>query len=65
MTHHHRNPWGPKSAYRKRVITVSVTEEQDTAFEQMKADLGLTSDGDVIKKGLSLLHDTTYGAAGP
>lgn len=49
------NPWTPRDPFKKRVITVSVTEHQDEDFERMKAWLGEKSDGAVIKAGLALL----------
>lgn len=51
------NPWEPRPPAKKRVITVSVTKEQDTAFEALKAALGHDSDGAVIKQALRELHD--------
>lgn len=49
------NPFAPKEAAKKRVITVSVTAAQNEAFEQMKLDLGYTTDGALIKRGLELV----------
>jgi hypothetical protein len=51
------NPWTPRGPFKKRVITVSVTEYQDEDFQRMKAWLGEKSDGAVIKAGLALLWD--------
>jgi hypothetical protein len=38
--------------FKKRVITASVTAEQDAEFERIKEALGVDSDGAVIKQAL-------------
>ena len=59
------NPWAPRADYRKRIITVSVTAAQDADFENMKATLGLGSDGAVIKEALRRLHEFIVDPASP
>lgn len=59
------NPWAPRADYKKRIITVSVTAEQDADFESMKATLGLGSDGAVIKEALRRLHEFIADPASP
>lgn len=51
------NPWTPRPPFKKRIITVSVTEHQDEDFQRMKGWLGETTDGAVIKAALALLWD--------
>jgi hypothetical protein len=51
------NPWTPRPPFKKRVITVSVTEPQDEDFQRMKDWLGESTDGAVIKAALALLWD--------
>ena len=51
------NPWAPRPEYKKRIITISVTHDQDVDFERMKTTLGLNSDGAVIKEALRRLHE--------
>jgi RNAse (barnase) inhibitor barstar len=51
------NPFAPRPEFKKRVITVSLTKEQDEMFELLKAKLELSSDGAVIKRGLEELWD--------
>lgn len=53
------NPWEPRPPAKKRIITVSVTAEQDEAFEALKARLGYDTDGALIKHALRELHDRT------
>ena len=50
------NPW-QKKEFKKRVITVSVTEEQNEAFEKMKVLFHEDTDGGMIKTALAVLWD--------
>jgi len=59
------NPWAPRPEYKKRVITVSVTHDQDKDFESMKAALGFDADGAVIKEALRRLHEFIVDPAVP
>lgn len=46
------NPFAEKPPWKKRVITVSLTREQDEAFEALKARTRTVTDGAMIKKAL-------------
>ena len=46
------NPFASKPPAKKHIITVSLTAEQDEAFETLKKRIGMVTDGAVIKKAL-------------
>ena len=46
------NPFAERPAFKKRIITVSLTKEQDDAFEALKQRTSTVTDGAMIKKAL-------------
>ena len=59
------NPFAPRPEFKKRVITVSVTREQHEAFERMKAELEMDTDGAVIKHALMGLYWQLFSETEP
>ena len=51
------NPFAEKPPWKKRVITVSLTREQDEEFEALKARTRTVTDGAMIKKALAHFID--------
>ncbi|RKT33650.1 hypothetical protein DEU34_2253 [Microbacterium sp. AG1240] len=58
------NPFAPRTEFKKRVITVSVTETQQEAFDRIKAELEMKTDGAVIKHALLLLYTHLFSREG-
>lgn len=56
------NPFAERPAWKKRVITVSLTREQDEAFEALKARTHTVTDGAMIKKALEYYIDYALAA---
>lgn len=46
------NPFSKREPAKKRLINVSVTQEQFEAFEEMKKFYGIETSGEMIKKAL-------------
>lgn len=46
------NPFAEKPAGKKHIVTVSLTPEQDAAFDALKARTNTVTDGAMIKKAL-------------
>ena len=55
-----RNPFKGRDPFKKRVITVSVTADQQEAIDRLKGDLELKTDGALIKAAIALLWDQQY-----
>ena len=56
-----RSTFAGRPPSEKRVITVSVTTDQDDEFERLKAATGHTTDGGVIKQALAELATRVWG----
>lgn len=58
------NPFHERKPFKKRVITVSVTEPQHEAFLKLQADLGHENAGSLIKALIAAEIDRREGSGG-
>ena len=48
-----------RAPFKKRIVTASLTEVQRAEFDAMKRELGIETDGGLIKRALAELSRTT------